>query len=85
MLESLWPEGPSEDLDAVESVLLEFHGLDPTGVTFRYDCDKSGTAHSRRLPDVVDLEVLWQTVRNTGALLEGCSAAIQEWMDNREP
>lgn len=39
VIELLWPTGPHDDLDAVESVLLEFHHLDPHGMTFRYDSD----------------------------------------------
>ena len=83
-LERLWPSGPRADLDAVESVLLEFHQFDPNGQAFRYDTDRKGSRHLAGLPEVVDLENLWETVRDVVSLFEACSAAIQDIIENTE-
>ena len=84
MLEKLWPGGPQEELDAVESVLQEFHRLDPAGMAFRYDSDQKGQKYVGSLPDIVDLESLWLAVRDVAALFQGCSAAIQDMLESLE-
>jgi hypothetical protein len=44
ILEKVWPNGPTIDLDAVEKVILQFHNLDLTSEAFRYPVDRKDNA-----------------------------------------
>ena len=44
ILETVWPNGPRTDLDAVENVIGQFHKLDLTSMAFRYPVDLKNNA-----------------------------------------
>jgi len=80
ILEKVWPNGPTIDIDAVENIIVQFHNLDLTSVAFRYPLDRkdnptlSGLNHvgPRNLRDVM---------RRTAGLLEASSSAISMYLD----
>jgi hypothetical protein len=44
ILENVWPNGPTIDLNAVENVILQFHDLDSKSEAFRYPVDLKDNA-----------------------------------------
>jgi hypothetical protein len=77
VLEQVWPDGPRDDLDAVEEVIEQFKQKDPGSTAFRYPVDTKG---NRSLPTTerINLRNLAEVMERTAALLDACSAGIQE-------
>ncbi|RYD03839.1 hypothetical protein N752_17275 [Desulforamulus aquiferis] len=42
ILERVWPDGPKDDLEAVEKCICEFSEIDPRSMSFRYPVDTKG-------------------------------------------
>lgn len=53
-----WPEGPTEDLDAAEQIILEFDQVDHTNEEFRYPVTRDGRASLANAPRHLDLNNL---------------------------
>lgn len=73
---SVWPDGPRDDIKAVEQVILEFHRLDPTGQAFRYSRDRDGAFHNFDGLQRINLEVLKSTVDAVSSFLDAAYAGI---------
>jgi hypothetical protein len=82
-LETVWPNGPREDLDAVEECIKEFIELDPSSTRFRYATDRGGTSHLRAVPHF-DLMHLRRTVDKLARLLGSCSDAMESYLADLE-
>jgi len=79
ILEKVWPEGPEEDLIAVEECINQFSKKDPTSMAFRYPTDKNGNPH---LSDVkyINLRNLSEVMARLAALLDGSSDGVSEFL-----
>jgi hypothetical protein len=62
VLLSRWGGAPTETLDAVERVILDFHDLDKCGQAFRYPHDKTGGKLLSSAPPAVNLGHLKEVV-----------------------
>jgi len=80
ILEKVWPNGPTIDLDAVEKVILQFHNLDLTSEAFRYPVDRKHNATLSTLKHVGPRN-LRDVMRRTAGLLEASSSAISMYLD----
>ena len=45
VLQAYWPDGPQDDLDAAEQIIVKFHEIDKSGQNLRYSRDQSGEKH----------------------------------------
>jgi hypothetical protein len=83
ILEKVWPEGPAEDLDAVEECIHQFSEKDPTSMAFRYPTDKNG---NRSLPSLshINLRNLSEVMARISSLLDGTSMAISVYLENKQ-
>ena len=81
-IENVWPEGPSEDLEAVEECILQFSEKDPISMAFRYPTDKSGKPS---LPDlsVINLINLAEVIARIGSLLDGVSMGLSVAIEDK--
>lgn len=82
ILEKVWPEGPAEDLDAVEERIQQFSERDPTSTVFRYPPRKNG---SRSLPGLthINLRNLQEVMARIGSLLDAASTGISVYLDDK--
>lgn len=80
ILEKVWPNGPTIDLDAVENVILQFHDLDLNSFAFRYPVDRKDNATLSGLK-YVGPRNLRDVMRRTAGLLEASSSAISTYLD----
>lgn len=80
ILEKVWPDEPTEDLDAVEKCIVQFSKKDPFSTSFRYPVDKCGNPS---LPGVkhINLRNLSEIIARLSALLDGCNSAISDFLD----
>jgi len=81
MVEAFWPASPSDDLNAVEQVIREFHHFDPDGQSLRYAYNKSGNANLSGVPAWIDLDVLQSTMKAVANFLE----AVETGIDDADP
>lgn len=75
-LERLAPNGPHDDLDAVEACVNEFSALDPKGIAFRYPVDLTGNRTLSQDWMVINLRHLALTMSKIANLLDDSSEAI---------
>ena len=75
-IEAVWPDGDKSDTDAVEKIILEFHGLDKSGQAFRYPTDKSGRPHLSSAPKCVSLQNLKKAFDTVDRFLDAAYAGI---------
>ena len=82
IIEKVWTEGPSEDLEAVEECILQFSEKDPASMAFRYPTDKNDNPS---LPDlsVINLINLAEVITRTGSLLDGVSCGISVELEHK--
>jgi len=78
ILEEVWPDGPRENLDAVEAVLQEFESEDQFATAFRYPTDRKGNAS---FPDRrrINLRNFSEVAGRSLSLLEGATTAMVEF------
>lgn len=81
LLREVWPEGPTDDLNATEQMILEFHKLDPSGQAFRYAKDNKDNQHLQEAPDKVDLINLKVKMDAVSTFLNSASS----WMYSCDP
>ena len=82
ILEKVWPDGATTDLDAVGACITEFYTFDQQSMSFRYPVTKDGTPS---LPDLrhVNLRNLRDVVNRLSGLLEGSSNGISAYLDDK--
>jgi hypothetical protein len=83
ILEKLWPEGPTDDLDAVEECIQQFSQKDPSSMAFRYPTDKHG---NRSLPDLrhINLRNLSDVIDRIASLLDGASMGLSYYLEQKQ-
>ncbi len=77
ILEEVWPEGPKQDLDAVEEVLTQFEERDPSSTRFRFP-DGERMEHG-----YIDLPNFAAVAERAFALLDGSLNGISEYLQNK--
>lgn len=82
ILESVWPENSSSDLDAVEGCIRDVCQTDPTSISFRYPLTKEGkpTLDGMGRVSIANLRDVMQRV---SALFEGASIGISAYLDTK--
>ena len=82
IIEEVWPEAPSVDLEAVEECVLQFSEIDYGSAAFRYPTDKSGNPS---LPDlsVINLRNLSEVITRMGSLLDGVGIGISIKLEHK--
>lgn len=63
-------------IDAIQSVILEFHQLDERGDAFRYSTDNRGNRHLINAPEWISLATLKNTMDAVANFLEAAEAII---------
>jgi hypothetical protein len=81
VLEEVWPEGDSEPLIVVESVVLSFHVVDSTGQALRYAYSKDGKSVLSGAPSRVDLENLRDVMDGVAVFFGGCLSGLDAGID----
>lgn len=84
LLVHFWPNGPEDDLKAVDSVINELHSSDPNGQMFRYDSDKNGKRYEHEnLPEFIGLRQLKETMDGVFNLFDGSSDGLAAELESR--
>ncbi|MGB2842918.1 MAG: hypothetical protein WBC40_10690 [Halobacteriota archaeon] len=81
ILEKVWPNESSEDLDAVEACIKQFSAKDPTSTAFRYPTDLEGYLSLPKMQ--INLRNLSEVMRRVSSFLESCSIGIYENLNNK--
>lgn len=79
-----FPNEDRESLDAVDAVIREFDGIDPTSMTFRYGVGKRG---EQLLPDdftQINIKNLAEVMNATGRFLESFADMLGDALDLTE-
>jgi hypothetical protein len=61
---TILPEEPADDLDAMESLVNEFHQIDPDGQVLRFDRRTDKTESLKKMPAAFDLKNLQSVMVN---------------------
>jgi hypothetical protein len=84
LIERVWPEGPKEDLEAIEAVLEQFEARDRRSTAFRYPVDKSGQP-SQMKNEQISIRNFSEVSTRVLALLESCQSGLDSYLqDKRE-
>lgn len=84
ILEEVWPDGNTEDLDSVEDCIKEFAKIDPKSMAFRYPIEKDGTSSLPKELRHINIRNLGQVMQRLGSLLDGCDTGISEMLSWKE-
>lgn len=79
-----WPDSPREELSGVESVIMAFHKVDPTGQNLRYSRDTKNNKTTLSFPDSVELLDLKQIVTSVFEFLDGCQMGLHYELEMRQ-
>jgi hypothetical protein len=77
LIEEAYRKGEKAETDAVENILKELHGLDPTGESFRFGESRDGKPTLSSNPQIDLIHV-----RNIMTRLSGFLEANYAWMDH---
>lgn len=80
--ERVWPEGPQNELDDVEKILLESETHDPIGQAFRYPVDSKGIRTKADLTHI-NLQEFHAKAESAYKLLDGISTGCQAMWEQR--
>ena len=83
ILESLWPDSPTSDLDAVQSCISELNVIDPKSMSFRYPVDKKGDAVVFPM-NHINLKHVADVMSRLAGLLNACHMAIDHELEVRQ-
>lgn len=81
-LDEVWPTGPRDQLQALDSVLREFDTLDPYSEAFRYPKDKKGRSISEDLP-YLEIGQVSTVVGRAANLLDAASTGLNEYLSEK--
>lgn len=82
ILIKVWPDADLNDLNTIEQCINQLSETDPFSTAFRYPTDKEDNPS---LPDIkhINLRNLSEIINKTASLLEGVSAWIGEYLENK--
>lgn len=81
VLEAVWPEGSTQDLDIVAALVQEFVDLDPTATSFRY-ADRDVSPSARKVKHI-NLRHLGEVMGRMSSLLDASSCGIVAMLDEK--
>ncbi len=76
VLSEYWTEVPEEDLNAVESFILQIHDVDSSGQTLRYSINTNGSSSIHKMPNHTDLLYLKDVLEGLFNFLIGCDDGL---------
>ncbi len=76
------PAGPLDQLDHVETVLMELHEADPGGEDFRFSRRKDGTGSTQYMPDSFSLDQFIDSMDKIHTFLECVGDMFVNWHDS---
>jgi hypothetical protein len=79
IIKDVWPEGSSDDLDAVDDCLTQFYKVDPTSMSFRYPTDKKGNPIITGIKHI-NLRNLAEIMERISTFFEGVETGISEYL-----
>jgi len=82
ILEKVWPDGPKEDLNAVESIISQFSEKDPDSISFRYDKNKKGE-DTISDTEYINVRNLYEVINRISGLLDGSVYGIGDHLDHK--
>ena len=82
ILEKVWPDGPKEDLNAVESIISQFSEKDPDSISFRYDKNKKGEDTTSDT-EYINVRNLYEVINRISGLLDGSVYGIGDHLDHK--
>lgn len=83
MLERIWPHGPKEDLDSVESALRQLDGKDPSSQAFRYARTVKGDRPLKGIRHM-NVQQLSDVLEGVANLLDGCHTGICHYLEVKQ-
>jgi hypothetical protein len=82
IVQEVWPEGSSDDLDAVEQCLNQFNEIDQTSIGFRYPTDKQGNPTISGIKHI-NLRNLAEVMERISSFFEGVDTGISENLSHK--
>lgn len=79
----IWPDGPKEELENLERLLVEFEKADPGAQDFRYPTNKDGENSLKGITHI-NIRNLQEVMSRVGFLLDGISMGIGEARSHAE-
>lgn len=79
ILEELWPDGDSADLQAMDLLIEQFEEVDPRSTSFRYPKDLKGNNSVKLEQPKLNLRNLAEVMNSISIILEGSAGAISEY------
>ncbi|MCE5199369.1 MAG: hypothetical protein ABFD54_09590 [Armatimonadota bacterium] len=81
ILEKVWPNGPKEELDAVEACITEFNTIDPKSEAFRYPVNRQEAPILPSELKTINIRHLADSMAKVANLLDGAHCGISEYLD----
>jgi hypothetical protein len=85
LIERCWPNGPLQDLEAIEAMIKEFDEVDRDAQRFRYPTASKNRARHFPSEMGIDLVNFCSSGRRILGFLEGCSDGMSETIRAQEP
>lgn len=80
LLDKVWPDGPREDLDAVQECISQLTEVDPTSTAFRYSTDRSDNPSLPGLTHI-NLRNLAEIIDRLGSFFDGAGTGISAMLE----
>ena len=72
-----WPDGPEDELQSAERIILDFHRIDNTGQNLRYSENKEGAKTIKQMPPSVQLLNLKDVFEKIYNFFDGCEEGFE--------
>lgn len=82
ILEEIWPDAESVELEATEETINTFCDVDPYSTAFRYHIDKNGNKSLKNIDSPICIINLSEIVNKTYNLLDSCRVGIDDILSN---
>lgn len=79
---TFWANSDPTPVNAVESVMRQFHQIDGNGQAFRYSTDKEGETFLADAPRVISLSEMRKVMDGIHSFFDGCQAGLGEAVSN---
>jgi hypothetical protein len=82
IIEEVWPDGPKEELGAVQEVLEQFDCRDPRSTVFRYPVDISGRS-SLPTSERINIRNFSEVANRVFSFLEAGTCGVSEYLQHK--
>lgn len=83
VIEEVWPEGPKDDLIAVENTIEQLKSIDPDSFHFRYLESTKGELHNQDLSEI-DIINFSKVMNNLSSFLSGTNDGILHYQEMKD-